>query len=878
MQELLDILGATSPDLKKGAFPRSSSGNLASFVHVLCHLLEIKEPAAKKIIESDKEACRRLVQIKLPRLRKPLLMGDAGTIAAALVAMKSGRVVSAVEKLPERLHEIANSVGYCSILLNVAKPAKKKATAEKSMGESAGPKPAKKKATVEKSTEKSVGECLGDISTAPDIFKIPGDPSSKSLCETILSHLQRIMERDSKEFCELINEAVPRSLARVEFQRYARFGRQQAEQLLETPYVELEKNGYAYYRADYKRGTACDEKIWKAAFNSAWTMAKPAKKTTIGLSLRDTIAETLPICAKILVARFFFTVQLWWKDIEDGKRRLWLTVGDAQDSFGKFTDTGSGEMRLRMNKKIPARDFFPGCLFGQTAAGVPRLYVKDFCPRFVQGRCTYALEKLLGTCIDRMMTSPCTDLEPAAESDLDPDQERAVGFSGNFQMVCGGPGTGKTLVLVRLARRHARRFPEDRIQIVAPTHKALGTIKTRFSKIIPENVFFNTCASAGHRFSDCQKARVLIVDECGMVGTKLLSRVFQKINPECACLFGDPNQLPPIDIGNPFGSLLQAATLPRVNLLRNHRQEGGGIRQAIEGVLGGEWRGGNADVVVTSKSVFRMGYNELRRYLNPLPDMVVSPTNRAVDFLNNAIYTLRYWSPVETGSRVIVVDPLSPDYRVGTVAWLRGSSPDSEALVRLDGATSPETFPYCMLRPLPFTAGRKLSLKMMFPGMRLRFVKKYKFKKNSNVVETEDRDCDVLQPNTLATCVETPGHVECVQCMTHAECQKHPALVSIMVDGEEEHRLVPLDCLALGWAYTVHKSQGSEEDNVMVVVAERDETWCDRSLLYVALSRAKKSLRVNATESQLRQIASRPPPNPCDLIALRVCKTSRPVP
>lgn len=86
MQELLNILVAASPDLKKGAVPRSSSGNLASLVHVLCHLLGIKEPAAKKIIESEKEACRQLIQIKLPRLRKPLLMGNAGTIAAALIS------------------------------------------------------------------------------------------------------------------------------------------------------------------------------------------------------------------------------------------------------------------------------------------------------------------------------------------------------------------------------------------------------------------------------------------------------------------------------------------------------------------------------------------------------------------------------------------------------------------------------------------------------------------------------------------------------------------------------------------------------------------------------------------------------------------------
>lgn len=896
MQELLEIFEIATPGFKKGALARSPNGKLASFLHVLCHLLQIKEPAAKIIIKKNDEACGRLVPIKLIGLRKTHPMGDASMIASALVAIKSSPVESVVEKLPARFFEMA-----AGCLENP------KGCLEKSASESLW----------EEFTNPFV-----DVHELVKFGEMPpekgADFSIKTMSEDILEKIKKKRIDDAREFCECICEAVPQSIGLAEYNRYAGLGRTQAEQFLRTPYAELKKNGYNYYLSDLNAYTGDmtenEKEVWKKAFEIAWRKSKKARKLIIGLSLRDTIAESLPPRAKILVARFYFIVNMWWKDIEVGKRRLWLTLSDAKNSFGTFLDTGSHEMKCRMIKKIPHKEFFPGCLFGnnEIAEDFPRLYVKTMCPGFVQSSITYAYEKFLAAAIKRMIASPnvsensetpvnvseTPDLfarladtrnlvetlsndgkQPAVQlnqlnqlvqfdkldqlnqlEQLDEEQEKAVNFPGNFQIVCGGPGSGKTMVLVRLAQRYAKN---SKVQIVAPTHKALRTIKTRFSKeMIRNNVEFNTCARIGMPGLNCN-AKVLIVDECGMVDTKQLYSVFLNVNPEIVCLFGDPNQLPPIDIGNPFGSLIQAATVPRVKLLRNYRQEGRGIHHVVQGVLEGEWRGGNADVAVHYKSILRMGYNELRRYMNPLPKMLVSPTNRVVDFLNNAIYTLNYNSPLRSGNRVLITDPLSPDNRIGTITSLYGHGPDCDALVLLDGTSTQEKFPQCMLRPLPYAIGQKLCLAKMQTGMRLRFIQKY------------GKADETIQPNTLATCMETPGEypvraLGCGQCAKGFECDKHPEMIDIEIDDELCKRRVPLDCLALGWAYTVHKSQGSEEDDVMFVVAEGDESWCDRSLVYVALSRAKKSLRINGSDSQLRQMVARPPQKPCDLIAVRV--------
>ena len=88
---------------------------------------------------------------------------------------------------------------------------------------------------------------------------------------------------------------------------------------------------------------------------------------------------------------------------------------------------------------------------------------------------------------------------------------------------------------------------------------------------------------------------------------------------------------------------------------------------------------------------------------------------------------------------------------------------------------------------------------------------------------------------------------------------------------EEKIKTILIEFDPNGSLATTHKSQGSEENSVLFVVADRDEYWCDRSLVYVAASRAKKSLRVNGSDAQLRQIVARPAAKPSDLIALRLC-------
>lgn len=61
------------------------------------------------------------------------------------------------------------------------------------------------------------------------------------------------------------------------------------------------------------------------------------------------------------------------------------------------------------------------------------------------------------------------------------------------------------------------------------------------------------------------------------------------------------------------------------------------------------------------------------------------------------------------------------------------------------------------------------------------------------------------------------------------------------------------------WALTVHKSQGSEFDHVMLVLPEHDSPVLTRELLYTAITRARRRLTlVGASDAVLARAAARP--------------------
>ena len=59
------------------------------------------------------------------------------------------------------------------------------------------------------------------------------------------------------------------------------------------------------------------------------------------------------------------------------------------------------------------------------------------------------------------------------------------------------------------------------------------------------------------------------------------------------------------------------------------------------------------------------------------------------------------------------------------------------------------------------------------------------------------------------------------------------------------------------FAMTIHKSQGSQADEVTVLLPPEDSRLLTRELFYTAVTRAKSKVRVVGTEPQLRAALAR---------------------
>lgn len=160
---------------------------------------------------------------------------------------------------------------------------------------------------------------------------------------------------------------------------------------------------------------------------------------------------------------------------------------------------------------------------------------------------------------------------------LSEEQQASVaGIAGrSFSILTGGPGCGKTTttrVLVKLL--HAM---QQRVVLAAPT----GRAAQRMTDVIGDE------AKTIHRLlewvpnkngfkkgeEDPLQADFLIIDECSMLDITLAAALLKAVPPDARVLFiGDPDQLPSVGAGNVLRDLLEASTVPAFRLTRVFRQ------------------------------------------------------------------------------------------------------------------------------------------------------------------------------------------------------------------------------------------------------------------------------------------------------------------
>jgi exodeoxyribonuclease V alpha subunit len=447
---------------------------------------------------------------------------------------------------------------------------------------------------------------------------------------------------------------------------------------------------------------------------------------------------------------------------------------------------------------------------------------------------------------------------PPALSD---EQKGAVrgALSAGLALVTGGPGTGKTTIVVALLRAlHWAGVPAESVAVAAPTGKAAHRLEQAIAAglaagprdlaqvgltgALPAPQTLHRLlgwSPAKGRFARHENDRlphkVVVVDEASMIDLLLMDRLFRALGDDARLvLIGDADQLPSVEAGAVFRDL--CAGLGAARLSKNLRVAADPSANRIV-ALSRVVNGGVADDrlrgVVTATAPEALTFAGVEHVQAPFGSAGDAFLERwwadriaSVDFerLSSRVYT------EESGS---VREEDRADLRVLY---------DHLASARILCATRVQGYPACadeinrrLLGRLAAAGAARITRRgAHVPGapvlVQRNDYERRLFNGDQGVVVKVDR---------------RRGDV--------------PELMAAFARGQgfELWAVDDLPGLAVAFATTVHKAQGSEVDHVALVLPDADIPLLTRELVYTAVTRARRSVAIVGGYELLARAVSR---------------------
>jgi len=185
-------------------------------------------------------------------------------------------------------------------------------------------------------------------------------------------------------------------------------------------------------------------------------------------------------------------------------------------------------------------------------------------------------------------------------------QRQAVyaAFANRVSVICGGPGTGKSLTVSVIVEAYHKLYPDKPIYLCAPTGRAakrMSELSGYEAKTIHRLLAYNP--ELGFMVNEDQPLTpgLLIVDEVSMMDIRLAKALFSACPPDMRIvLVGDSDQLPSVGPGSVLRDIIESSTVPVTRLEYVYRQEeGSGISALAHQINAGQ----TPDLAACSKDV-----------------------------------------------------------------------------------------------------------------------------------------------------------------------------------------------------------------------------------------------------------------------------------
>lgn len=380
---------------------------------------------------------------------------------------------------------------------------------------------------------------------------------------------------------------------------------------------------------------------------------------------------------------------------------------------------------------------------------------------------------------------------------LHPTQREAVEATRRAAVVVltGGPGTGKTTTVRAMVALH--QAAGHKIVLGAPTGRAAKRLNeaTRHPAATLHRMleWMPRLGRFARNASSPLDADVVLVDEASMVDVQLAASLVGALRPGARLIWvGDADQLPPVGPGTVLADLLSFQGVVSVRLTEVFRQaSASAIVRGAYAVLRGE---------PPQSSSPRPRPMPGQPPVGPTGELFFINVDDAEQGARTLVETVARRLPQSFGlDPVRDVQVLVPTHR-GPL----GAQSLNEALQQALNPSGPRN-------KRGFAAGDKV--------MQLK----------------NDYDLDVWNGDvgTVAS-LDAEG-------------------LTVIVDGREvKYTATNLDALALAYAATVHKAQGSEYDAVVIGLHTSHFTLLNRALLYTAITRARRLAVIVGSERALR--------------------------